>query len=157
MLDKRNRIVWKWTSDGQEFTDLPIVDTTGAIYVIGSDLLWAAINSSTGKEKWRGTMNGRALFSQIRLYRRTTYLVVTNMGGYRDSLRDKEIEDRLSLCRGNAVLWETHIPSDSKIVVMGNRVFIVYGRRKQMVRLPITIPRTFGKPIGKVSSLVKHD
>lgn len=157
MLDERSRISWKWTSDGQEFTDLPIVDSTGTVYVIGTDLLWAAIDPTTGKEKWRVTTNGRALFSQIKLYRRNMYLVVIDMGGYRDSLRDQKIEDRLSLCKGNVVLWETHIPPDSRITVVGNRIFNVFRQRKHLVRRPITTPLHLGKPITRLDGLAKHD
>src|SRR5258705_2776443 len=88
MLNTRNRIIWTWTSKGPPLTDLPIVDSTGTIYVLGYDLLWAAIDSDTGREKWRGTANGRALYSQINLFQKDTYLVVTDMSAYRESLHD---------------------------------------------------------------------
>jgi len=150
LLDRRNRIIWKWTADGPPFTDNPIIDSKGTIYVLGYDLLWAAIDSVTGQQKWRSTANGRGVFSQIKLYRHDMYMVVTDMEGYRDSLRDKTIEDDLSLCRGNDILWETHIPSNSRLKVLGNRVFIVYKQRGKVVRRPVIIPRRFGKPIGLV-------
>ncbi|HVS81790.1 MAG TPA: hypothetical protein VHE60_08645 [Pyrinomonadaceae bacterium] len=149
MLDNQNRIVWKWSSDGPPFTDLPIIDSTGTIYVIGYDLLWAAIDSATGKEKWRKTVNGRAAFTQIKPYRRDMYLVVTDMWGYRDSLRDKTIEDWLQLCKGNAVLWETDIPATARIEVSGNKVFVVYKHKQRFVRRPVVLPNHFGKPMGK--------
>src|SRR5438876_9268022 len=57
MLDVHNQIIWTWTSKGPPLTDLPIVDSTGTIYVLGYDLLWAAIDPDTGREKWRGTAN----------------------------------------------------------------------------------------------------
>ncbi|HVS81600.1 MAG TPA: hypothetical protein VHE60_07680 [Pyrinomonadaceae bacterium] len=157
MFDERNRIVWKWTSDGPPFTDNPIIDSTGTIYVLGYDLLWAAIDSATGHEKWRSTASGRALFSQIKLYRREMYLVVTDMEGYRDSLRDRRIENNLSLCRGNSLLWETHIPANSRVEVTGNRVLVVFTQNKRAVRRRIIIPHRFGKPIGRVSGLVDYE
>src|SRR5882762_4604846 len=53
MFNNRNLIVWKWSSDGPPFTDLPIIDSTGTIYVVGYDLLWVAIDANTGQEKWK--------------------------------------------------------------------------------------------------------
>jgi hypothetical protein len=153
MLDARNRIVWTWSSGGARLTDLPIIDSKGTIYVIGLDLLWAALDSATGKEKWRGTANGRAVYSQIELYKGDMYLVVTDMEGYRESLSDKTIEDNLTLCRGNTILWDTHIPASAKIKVQGNKVYALFRRKKQTIVREIAIPRSFGKPIGKVSAL----
>ncbi len=150
MLDRRDRIIWKWTSEGQAFTDLPIIDSTGTIYIIGYDLLWAGIDSATGKQKWRSTAVGRALFSQIKRYRQAMYLVVTNMEGYRDSLRDMTIEDEVSLCKGNDVLWKSDIPANSRLRVVGNRVFVVFKQNKRLVRWPINIPNHLRKPIGIV-------
>jgi hypothetical protein len=157
MLDARNRIVWRWSSDGPPLTDLPIIDSTGTIYVIGYDLLWAAIDSVTGQEKWRGTANGRALYSQLKLYKNGTYLVVTNMEGYRESLSDRSIEDNLRLCRGNAILWETHIPAGAKIQVKGGKVFMLIRRNRHTLRQQVSIPDHFGNPIGKISAFADYD
>ena len=85
------------------------------------------------------------------------YLVVINMWGYRDSLRDKNIKDELWLCRRNALLWETYIPANARIRVSGIRVFAVYKRKRHLIHQPINIPRHFGKPIGKVSTLADYD
>jgi hypothetical protein len=157
MLDNRRRILWKWSADGEAFTDLPVIDSTGTIYVIGYDLLWAAIDSKTGRQKWRGTANGRATFSQIKLYRRNMYLVVTDMEGYRDSLRNKTIEDRLSLCRGNFILWESNIPAGAQIQLRNDQVFMIIARKHGAIRRAIAVPRSFSKPLGKVSSLVDDE
>ena len=157
MLNRHNRIVWKWTSNGPTFTDLPIIDSTGTIYVIGYDLLWAAIDSSDGRKKWTVGANGRATYSQIKLYQGNMYLVVTNMGGYRDSLNQRNIEDHLSLAKGNALLWETSIPPDSRIEVSGTKVFVVSNRKKHIVRRLIKIPRQFNQPIRRISPLAAHE
>jgi hypothetical protein len=157
MLDSQGRLVWKWSSEGPPFTDFPVIDSTGTIYVIGYDLLWTAIDSATGKEKWSGTANGRAGYSQIRLYRRDMYVVVTGMWGYRNSLGDKTIEDRLSLCKGNSILWTTNIPANARIAVSGNKVFVVYKQNKHTVRRPVGVPNHFAKPIGKVSTLSDYE
>ncbi|MEA2203242.1 MAG: hypothetical protein QOE77_18 [Blastocatellia bacterium] len=150
MLDSRNRILWKWASDGPPFTDTPIIDSEGTIHVIGYDLLWAAIDSATGHEKWRSTANGRATFWQIELYQRDFYLVVTNMSGYRESSGDNTIEDSVSLCRGNDVLWKADIPAKAHLKVSGDRVFVVYRRHQRTVRWPLHIPRRPLEPIGLV-------
>lgn len=158
MLDNRQRLLWKWSApNGEPFTDLPIMDSAGNIYVVGGDLMWVAIDSETGHQKWRGTANGRAVFSQIKLYRRNMYLVVTDMEGYRDSLNDKTIEDGLSLCRGNSILWKSHIPTGARIQVRKDQVFIIIRRKNGIVRRAVRVPRHFGKPIGRVSGLVDHE
>jgi hypothetical protein len=151
MLDRRNRILWKWSSDGRRFTDHPIIDSTDTIYVVGGDLMWVAIDARTGQPIWNTTTNGRASYWQIGLYKKDMYFVATNMSGYRDSLRDKAIEDDFTLCRGNDVLWETHIPANSRIKVLDNRVFVVFKQGRRIVRWPLRIPSHFGKPIRHVS------
>ena len=152
MLDARGRVLWKWTSGGPPFTDEPVIDSTGTIYVIGYDLLWAAIDSADGKLKWAGTANGRALYSQIGLYRDDMYYVVTDMRGYRDNTVPHP-DDYLTLCKGNDILWETAIPAGARIRVWRGRLFAVYRRRGRLVSRELKVPRRFGRPVGKVSAL----
>ena len=156
MLDNRNRLVWQWTSGGPPFTDVPIIDSTGTIYVIGYDLVWVAIDANTGQEKWRRDGNGRGFYSQIKLYRKDMYAVVTDMSGYRDSLGDKTIEDYLSLCKGNDVMWQSSIPANSRISVSGNKVFVVFRQRNRIVKWPLRIPARFRQPFGRVSGWYAH-
>jgi hypothetical protein len=151
MLDAQNRVVWTWSTQGPPLTDLPIVDSQATIYVIGFDLIWAALDAATGKEKWRGTANGRAVYTQLRLYKDDLYLVVTDMEGYRVNLSDRTIQDNLTLCRGNDILWETSIPAGTRIKVQNGRVFALVRRKNRMVRREIVIPHKLGAPIGKVS------
>jgi len=155
MLNNHRQVIWKWTSDGPPLTDLPIVDSTGTIYVLGYDLLWAAIDSLNGQEKWRGTANGRATYSQIKRYRRDMYLVVTDMAAYRDSLH-LSINDQVTLCKGNAILWNSEIPAMAKIEVAGKRVFVVYRHKKRSVRWPLEIPFHLTRH-GRVSVLADYD
>lgn len=156
LVNQRKRILWSWEA-GAPMWDAPVVDSHGTIYVVGPDLLWAAVDARTGKEKWRSTANGRAAFGQIKLYRKDMYLVVTDMWGYRDSLRDPTINDTLSLCRNNAVLWETEIPARTKLHVFGNRVFVTYKRHGRNVRQRILIPGALSKPLGRISGLADYD
>jgi hypothetical protein len=120
-------------------------------------MLWAAVDSNTGKRKWHTTAVGRGAFTEIKLYRKDMYLVVTDMWGYRESLRDPTIKDTLSLCRDNAVSWDVEIPAQTKLHVLGNRVFLTYKRHGRVVRKRILVPRTFGKPISRISSLADYD
>lgn len=85
------------------------------------------------------------------------YLVVADMEGYRESLSDKTIEDHLTLCRGNAILWDTHIPASARIKVQGNKVYALIRRKNRATIREIAIPRSFGKPIGKVSALADYE
>src|SRR5260370_8792564 len=151
MLNRRNRIVWQWTSGGAPLTDVPVIDSTQTIYVIGFDLVWVAIDANTGHEKWKRDGNGRGVYSQIKLYRKDMYAVVTAMLGYRDSLRDQTIEDYLSLCKGNDVMWQSSIPANSRISVSGNQVFVVFRQRNRIVKWPLWIPARFRQPIVRVS------
>lgn len=158
MLDERNQIVWTWAAGGPPLTDLPVIDSKGTIYVIGYDLLWVALDSATGKVKWQGTANGRAVYSQIELYKGDMYLVVTDMEGYRANAYPGElIKDNLTLCRGNSILWETEIPAGARIQVRGDKVLIVTKRKHRIVRREVTIPHHFDKPIGKVSALAGYE
>ena len=131
MLDHHSRIVWTWSAEGPPL-DAPIIDASGTIYVIGADLLWAAIDFTTGKEEWRGTANGSAEYSQITLYRKDKYLVKVNMENYRLKHSDPKIKDKLMLCRGNDILWETEIPAKVHIKVQGRRVYALIRRKNRI-------------------------
>jgi hypothetical protein len=157
MLDARNRILWTWSSQGPALTDLPVVDSTGTIYAIGYDLTWVALDAKNGREVWRRTANGRAVYSQIGLYEGDMYFVVTDMEGYRDSLSDRKIKDVLSICRGNSILWETHIRAGSRIKINGNKVIAVLNQKGHILRKLIATPHKFGAPIGKLSTLAAYD
>lgn len=152
VLDARNRILWTWSSQGPPLTDHPIVDSRGTVYAIGFDLIWIALDATTGKLKWRSTANGRAVYSQIGWYKHDLYYVVTSMEGYRDSLSDSTLKDRLSLCRGNSILWETGIPPGSRIEIQGSKVIAVLKRKRRSLRNLVMVPHRFGAPIGKVST-----
>lgn len=151
MLDAQNQIVWTWSAQGPRLTDLPVMDSKRTIYVIGDDLLWVALDSATGKEKWRGSANGRASYTQIKLYQKDMYLVVTYMMAYRENGGDKTLQDQLTLCRGNDILWNTYIPPDATIRVQGANVWAINKRKNRTIKRKIVIPRHLGRSIGKVS------
>lgn len=96
-------------------------------------------------------------YSQIELYKRDKYLVVTDMTGYRDTSLDKTIEDVLTLCSGNSILWDTPIPAGARIEVRGSKVYWAVRHKGHRLRREIPMPRAFGKPLGKVSMLADYD
>jgi hypothetical protein len=151
LLDPHGRVLWSWTTDGPPLTDLPIIDSQGTIYVVAADLIWVAIDSKTGQQKWNASANSKAGFTQIRRYRDDMYFVVTSMESYENGPGRRMIWDGLDLCRRDTILWTTDIPPGAEIKVSGNKVFAVYKQNRRVVRRPIVIPRHFGKPIAKVS------
>ena len=153
MLDARNRVVWTWSTRGAGLTDLP-VELKGTIYAIGYDLIWVGLDSSTGKKLWTRTANGNgAVYSQLGLYKRDMYFVVTSMEGYRDRLSDRRIKDHLEICRDKSTLWEGDIPVGSRIEIDGNRVIAVQKRNGRVLRKLIKVPLKLSASTGKVSSM----
>jgi hypothetical protein len=157
VFNSRNELLWKWSTDGPPLTDMPVEDSTGTMYAIGFDLTWVALNSATGETKWQGTASGGAVYSQIELYKGDKYLVVTDMESYREKFDDNTIEDTLSLCRGNSILWTTQIPAGARIRIQGGRVYWLVRRQGRILRRQIPIPVDTPKPIGKVSVLADYN
>jgi len=158
MLGRQNEVLWTWSTQGPPLTDIPVIDSNGVLYVIAFDLTWVALDSATGKEKWRqDTANGRAAYSQIELYKGNMYLVVTDMTGYRHMLADNTMEDSVTLCRGNSVLWGTQIPARARILVKGSKVYWLAKHKGLTLRREILIPRRVGKPLRKICSLAGYD
>lgn len=151
MLDSKNRIQWKWTTGGAPLTDVPVIDSRGVLYVIGYDLIWAALDSKSGKRLWSGTAAGRAVYTQIELYKDDMYFVVTDMSGYRNGERDP-VRDSLTLAKGNGILWETDIPIGSEIKVERGKVFAVYKRKKRTIVQKIDVPLKLDKFIGTIDA-----
>src|SRR5712691_6243908 len=131
LLDARNRITWEWRTNGPAFTDAPVIDSTGTIYVVAYDLIWAALDSVNGHVKWQRSVSGRALLSQILLYRHELYFVVTDMRAYRDSLHPI-VESTVELCKDNTILWETTIPQEARIRTTGNKVFVIFKLKQRL-------------------------
>jgi hypothetical protein len=117
------------------------------LYAIGLDLLWVAIDATTGEEKWRSTANGRASYSQIGLYKNDEYFVVTDMAAYRDE--HPRTRNTLTLCRGNDILWEIDIPAHTR-VEMHDGYALMIGRKTGRIEQKVRIPEKFVDPIGKV-------
>jgi hypothetical protein len=151
MLDAKNRIVWTWTTGGAPLTDFPVIDSSEILYVIAYDLTFVALDSKNGEKLWQGTANGRAVYSQIELYKDDMYLVVTDMTGYRENdSSDLVTKDDLTLYKGNGVLWNTEIPVGAKIRVQKGEVFATFKRKKQTVVQKIKIPSRFDKFLGTI-------
>ncbi len=155
MLDDRNLIVWTWTTGGAPLTDFPVIDSEGIIHAIAYDLTWVAIDSESGEKLWQGTANGRAVYSQIELYKKDMYLVVVDMSGY--DYPGEETNDILYLCKGNSFLWNTEIPARAKIQVRKGNVYIKYKQKKKTVLQKLKIPRSFDKPLGKIDGRSKYN
>lgn len=151
MLDAKNRVIWTWTTGGAPLTDFPVIDSQGIIYAVAYDLTWVALHSKTGEKLWQGTANGRAVYSQIELYKNDMYFVVTDMSGYRENnYPGDETNDNLTLCKGNSILWDTEIPAGARIRVQNSEVYVVFKQKKKTVMQRIKIPRSFDTPLGKI-------
>lgn len=151
MLDDKNRIIWTWTTGGAPLTDFPIIDSRGILYVVGYDLIWIALDSETGEKLWQGTANGRAVYSQIELYKDDMYFVVTDMSGYREGeASGLETKDGLTLAKGNGILWNTELPVGAKIRVRNGEVFATFKRKKRDFTQKIKVPSRFDKFLGTI-------
>ncbi len=151
MLDNENRIIWTWTTGGAPLTDFPVIDSRDILYVIAYDLTFVALDSKNGEKLWQGTANGRAVYSQIELYKDDMYFVVTDMTGYRENdYSDFETKDKLTLYKGNGMLWDTEIPVGTKIRVRNGEVFATFKRKKRAVTQKIKIPNRFDKFLGTI-------
>ena len=158
MLDAKNRIVWTWTTEGAPLTDFPIIDSQGTIYAVAYDLTWVALDSKNGEKLWQGTAVGRAVYSQIELYKDDMYLVVKDMWGYRENnYPGEETNDELILCKGNSILWDTEIPAGAEIRVRKGKVSAVFKRKKKTVTQRIKIPHSLNKPLGKIDSRSEYN
>jgi outer membrane protein assembly factor BamB len=125
MLDANRRVVWSWSTQAASLTDQPIIDSTGTIYVIALDLIWVALDAQTGLVKWRKDSNGRAVYSQIKLYKKDYYLVVVDLSGYRSDSQVIESNDSLLLCKGEEVIWRKDVPAGARLQVWGDRILAV--------------------------------
>lgn len=156
MLNRRNRILWVWDTGGPPLNSPPFVDSSGTIYITAYDLLWVAIDSRTGDTKWSGTANGRASYSPIIPFKNDTYFVVTYMGAYRRSANEV-VNNKVTLCRGNSILWTSEIPPDSRLRVRRGKAFVATWRHGRTKLEPLAVPDKLDKPIGKVSALAPYN
>jgi outer membrane protein assembly factor BamB len=138
MLDANQRVVWSWSTQAASLTDQPVIDSTGTIYVIAFDLIWVALDARTGVLKWKKDGNGRAVYSQIKLYKKDSYLVVVDMSGYTDGSLDRNPKDSLLLCKGKEVIWEKDFPAGAILQVWGDRILAVKPGKEGTVITEIT-------------------
>jgi hypothetical protein len=145
MLDDKNNILWVWSTGGAPIEDMPIMDSKGTIFLIATDLIHVALDSSTGKVKWRcdGTTGNRA-YSQIELYKDDIYFVV--IVDVSDLLLNGHPPDKSYLClwKGDSMLWETEIPA-TEVQVDNEQVFYTYKANGKIMKQAITIPKSFLK------------
>jgi hypothetical protein len=156
MLNRRNRILWVWDTGGAPLNSPPFVDSSGTIYVTGADLMWVAIDSKTGDTKWSGTANGRASYSPIVPFKKDTYFVVTYMGAYRRTSKEI-VNNNVTLCRGNSILWTSDIPPDARLRVRDGEVFLATRRNHRTTLKRLALPDKLDKPIGRVSVLAPYN
>ena len=156
MLNRRNRIIWVWDTGGPPLNSPPFVDSSGTIYITAADLTWVAIDPKTGSNKWAGTANGRASYSAIIPFKKDAYFVVTHMGAYRRT-PNEVVNNNVTLCRGNSILWTADIPPDARLRVRGGKAFLVTRRNHRMVFAALAAPDRLDRPIGKVSALAPYN
>lgn len=128
MLDENNQVLWSWTAGGSGWpfiTDQPLVDSSGTVHIIGSDLTHIALNGSTGQEEWRDTASGRAEYAQIEHYKDGQYLVLFDMSGYDETLGYRP-ENKLIAYKGQDLVWSTGFPRDAKLVVRGSKIYALF-------------------------------
>ena len=143
MLNGSGELLWTESFDGAGLNDLPIIDGSGTVVVIGPDLMWIGYDAFTGHERWRRSACGRAWYSQIELYGRKRYLVVIDMSGYCDNQTDESSYDSLELCEGPTTVWSTRFPAGAQIRVEGARVFAITDDDGKEVTTEIRVPERF--------------
>ena len=140
MLNSKKRILWKYYV-GAPVLDKLILDSNGIIHGIAMDGIEFAIDLE-GKRQWSHGMNGRANYSQVALYHRDLYLVVVDNSGYRESLSDNKITDRVVLCRGEEIIWSRDFPRNARLCVWSGRIFAVTQTRKRTVLVELQPPKS---------------
>ena len=115
MLNSNRRVLWKYYV-GAPVLDKLVLDSGSMIHGIAMDGIKFAVDLD-GKRRWAHGMNGRATYAQIALYSRDQYLVVVDNSGYRESLSDSTIPDRMALCRGEETIWARDFPRNTELFV----------------------------------------
>jgi hypothetical protein len=138
MLSPNKKVLWKYYV-GAPVVDKLVLDSSGIIHGIAMDGIEFAIGLD-GKKRWGHFMNGRANYAQIALYGRDQYLVVVDNSGYRESLSDSTITDRVALCRGEEIIWRRDFPRNAELCVWSGRIFAVTQTRKRTTLVELQQP-----------------
>lgn len=140
MLDSQQRIIWKWSvGHGENIIDQPFVDSTGTIYGIALDGISFVLDASTGKEKSRDQMMGKAYYTGMKAYRADQYLIVTGLQGYRGY--GHEGGDELEAYKGTQRLWKVEFPANAELQVLGERIYAVTRKKGSAVVEEIEVPK----------------
>lgn len=140
MLNSRKQVLWKYYA-GAPVVDKLILDSSGMIHGIAMDGIEFAVDLD-GKRRWAHGMNGRANYAQIALYGGDQYLLVVDYSGYRESLSDNTLADRVSLCRGDETIWTQDFPRNAELCVWSGRIFAVTQTRKRTTLMELRPPAT---------------
>lgn len=138
MLNSNKKVLWKYYV-GAPVLDKLILDSSGMIHEIAMDGIQFAVDLE-GKRRSAHGMNGRANYAQIALYGRDQYLVVIDHSGYRESLSDNTLADRVALCRGEETIWAQDFPRKAELYVWSGRIFAVTQTRRRTTLVELAHP-----------------
>jgi hypothetical protein len=125
MLNSQKRVVWKYEVS-QWLIDFDVVESTGLIYGTAGDNIMFILDISSGNELKAISRNGSAAYGQVKAYGRDACLITDNFWGYRDKVRDLDLEpmkDGIAAWRGTRLLWHIDFPPDAELIVNGKRIF----------------------------------
>jgi hypothetical protein len=140
MLNSNKKVLWKYQV-GAPVLDKLVLDSGSMIHGIAMDGIAFAVDLD-GNPRWAHRMNGRANYARIALYGRDQYLVVVDNSGYRESLSDSTIPDRVALCRGEETIWARDFPRNAELFVWSGRIFAVTQTRKRTTLVELHQPAT---------------
>ncbi|HKF50365.1 MAG TPA: PQQ-binding-like beta-propeller repeat protein [Terracidiphilus sp.] len=130
MLDATGKQLWKYETDSENesLTSEPAYNAeTNEIGIVGYDLLFVRLDAATGKEKWRASTVGDAVFTRVTAYGRG-FLVVVNMAHYRENDRMEHLKyrtsDRLEYWgETKDVEWSADFPIGAQLLVSGKQIY----------------------------------
>lgn len=127
MLDANNRVLWSWSTSGDDgpfITDQPLVDSSGTLYVVGTNSTHVALDLSSGREKWGAVnSNGRYSFRQIEKYTNDQYLILSKMTSDQESEHGDILQSFLAAYKGEEMLWSSVFPRDAELIVRGGKIY----------------------------------
>ena len=144
LLNGKKEVVWETYID---MVAPPIVDSTGAIFGIRSDLGQFSVNAKTGEITPFGRDIGgtHAYYTQIKPYKGNQYLVVENMQFYRDGNlcypKCPMANDRLYLWSGRKMLWSTDFPPNAELHVWGEKIFALTKQKGSVIVQEVEVPK----------------
>jgi hypothetical protein len=144
LLNAKKEVIWKTKID---MVAPPIVDSTGAIFGIRSDLGQFSVNAKTGEVSYfgRGVGGSHSHYTQIKPYTGNQYLIVENTQFYRDGNlcypKCPMRSDALYAWSGQRLLWSTDFPPNAELQVWGNKILAVTKQKNSVVVQEVALPR----------------